>query len=94
MQKFFEEIRKNLSKSQRNKLVRKINNSNLFRFTPLFKNKTRESLSGWVDISEENSDPVGFIGEDSEGFYLELVNINLKFPKDYHSELREIYLDV
>lgn len=102
-------VREDFSKEQRNSLVNKLNESDLFKFTPLMIIRDEgwvKTSIGWIDVKKPLYShprfngrplPVGFISANNrnkEKYYLELVNNNERFPEDYHSRLRAIYLSL
>lgn len=109
MKTSIEYVREDLSKEQRDNLV-KILEHTKFKFVPavLFDKHCRPVTIniGWVDVKEPKPDhpkfsssplPIGFIGANSKNegkYYAKLVNTDKKFSEDYHPQLREIYLSV
>jgi len=84
-----ETVRENLNEKQKKLLVSKLIESD---FTI--------SSTGHVSVKKPQKDhpqwgsghylPVGFIGKD----YADLVNLDEKFPEDYHAQLRDIYRSI
>jgi len=100
------EVINNISKSERNMLVEKLNDSDLFKFVPCVvlgeKGFVKTSI-GWVKVREPKKNhpkygdsylAIGFISfEDEKGYVGELVNTEKAYFKDYHNRLKRIYLE-
>lgn len=100
-------IRDDLSEEQKNNLVSKLVDTE-FKFVQAvtFSKDCKRMVTniGWVKVREPRPDhpqfdehylPIGFIGASSKNegkYYAELVNTDEKFPENYHSRLRKIYL--